>query len=102
MLPGPWSGTVRPCCLAKPIGRPARSSCAPSCRTTFELRGQQIADFAGLNARLNEGSVWGGRLLTAGINGAVDRQAAIVHGDIDFTRFKLVANEQIPLARPWP
>src|SRR5690606_27983359 len=63
----------------------------------IELRGQQIADFAGLNARLNEGSVWGGRsfqlrqgdlligneLKAREINVSVDNGRLTVNGTID-------------------
>ncbi|UUO10728.1 filamentous hemagglutinin family protein [Alcaligenes faecalis] len=63
----------------------------------IELRGQQIADFAGLNARLNEGSVWGGRsfqlrqgdlligneLKAREINVSVDNGSLTVNGTID-------------------
>ncbi|ASC90885.1 hypothetical protein, partial [Alcaligenes faecalis] len=58
---------------------------------------QQIADFAGLNARLNEGSVWGGRsfqlrqgdlsigdeLKAREINVSVDNGSLTVNGTID-------------------
>lgn len=63
----------------------------------IEARAQQIADFAGLNARLNEGSVWGGRsfqlrqgdlsigdeLKAREINVSVDNGSLIVNGRID-------------------
>lgn len=63
----------------------------------IEARAQQIADFAGLNTRLNEGSVWGGRSfqlrqgdLTIGdelkareINVSVDNGSLTVVGKVD-------------------
>lgn len=63
----------------------------------IDARAQQIADFAGLNARLNEGSVWGGRsfqlrqgdlsigdeLKAREINVSVDNGSLTVVGKVD-------------------